>query len=46
MHQSVKNVPPTFQEVYLVLESIVIALENKIAIDLLKKPVEWGMVVN
>ena len=44
-HQTVKNIPPTFEQVFLVLESIVVALENNIELDSIKKVVEWRIIV-
>ena len=44
-HQDTKNIPPTFFDVFLVLEKIATALENKIPINTIPEVVEWKIEV-
>jgi len=45
VHQNEKNIRPTFFDVFLVLEKIATALENKIPINTIPEVVEWKIEV-
>jgi len=44
-HGNEKEITPTFEEIFIVLEEIAIALENKIELNSIKRVIEWGMLV-
>jgi len=44
-HQEEKNIPPTFSEVFLVLEKIAVALEKNIPINTIQEVRNWNLEV-